>query len=200
MQRLRGQPVQHQPKAGRYRREGHHRVFVVEQAEVMRFMQDARDVKGHGLVQLQRIRSAPEIVVGQEELVEGSIDFNCRLRVNRVRPTVRELAYRERAVGDAVEVDLRRRFYLNPALAQLAVQLNDEVKEIEIMLEEKIVKQVFQIARSELVKLRLNGWNVARDESQNLGADVKMAHDQEIGLRSDEIFQPPVDQTVKKLR
>src|SRR5262245_41150 len=167
---------------------------------MMRFFQESRYIKGHGFVQLQRVRGAPEIVVCQEELVEGSVNFNRRLRVNHVRPAVRELAYRERPVGDTVEIDSRRRFDLDAALPQLAVQLNDEVEEVEIVFEEEIVEQVFQIARSELVKLGLDARNVARDESQNLGSDVKMAHDQEIGLRADEIFQPPVDRPVQKLR
>lgn len=56
MQRLGGQSVQHQPEARRQCRERHYRVFVVEQAEVVRFVQDARDIKGHGLIELKRIR------------------------------------------------------------------------------------------------------------------------------------------------
>jgi hypothetical protein len=61
--------MQHQPKSGPQGRERHYRVLVVEQAQVMRFVQDARDVKGDGLVQLLRFRGAPEIVVGQKELI-----------------------------------------------------------------------------------------------------------------------------------
>src|SRR5262245_682198 len=151
VKRLRGQPMQHQPEAGRQRRKWDHRVFVVQQTEMMRFIENARDVKRHSLVELQGIRRAPEVVVGQEELIERSVYFNRRLHVNQVRPSARKFTQRERRVCNAIEVDLLGRLDLDSALAQLAVQLDDEVEEIEIVFEEEIIEQVVKTFWSELM-------------------------------------------------
>ncbi len=68
--------MQYQAMSGAQRRLRHQRVLVVEQHQVVRLLQYARDVDGYRLVQLQGVGGTLEIVVGQKKLVDRREQFN----------------------------------------------------------------------------------------------------------------------------
>ncbi len=69
VQALGGQSVQEQPVARVERRQRDQRMLVVDEAEVRRVADQLRAVEGDGLVELEGVAGAPEVAVGEEQLI-----------------------------------------------------------------------------------------------------------------------------------
>ncbi|KAG0922683.1 hypothetical protein G6F32_014562 [Rhizopus arrhizus] len=145
MQHLGRQAVQHQAVARAQCRHGHQRMAVVDQDQMLRRAQQFGGVDADGVVQLQRIARAPEIVIGQHQLIQRREQFDGALQVQEVQLALRHVFELERRVLDHREIDGFRRVHFHARLAQRLVQPDDEVEEVQVVFDEQLVLQVVDL-------------------------------------------------------
>src|SRR5262249_49495217 len=104
--------------------------------EIVWLLQDARDVEADGLVKLQRVGREPEVMIGQEQLIDRRKQLDRRLDVDEVVPAIGQRLDAEASFANTREIDLRRWADVAVLLAQRSIQIDHEVEEIQIVLEE----------------------------------------------------------------
>src|ERR1700691_2228206 len=77
VQTLCSQAMQEESITSLQGRQWNERMFVVHQANVGGIADQPRRIQGDRLIQLQRVASAPKITIGQEQLIQRSVDFDC---------------------------------------------------------------------------------------------------------------------------
>ena len=101
-------------------------------------------INGQGFIELQRITGAPEVVVGQQQLVDGGVDLNGTLQIQPVQPASGHVAQCQRGLCDHRKIRLGHRTNVLPCVAQSLVEPDHEVKQIQVMLEEQLVLDIVQ--------------------------------------------------------
>lgn len=177
-------------------------MLVVDQPYVGSIAKHFGTIEGHGLVQLQRVAGAPEIAVGKKQLVERRVDFNSGFEIEKVQAAVRQTGFinLEWSIGDAVEVGMLLAAQLDALGFHLAIQANEEVVDIEVVLEKDIVAQIPEIVRAQGVQGDLDARDVGCDELKNFGSDMKVTKDQKIRVGTHEDSEPPINRPVQNLR
>src|SRR5262245_39013859 len=124
-------------------------MLVVDEPDDGFAIEQTGNIERNRLVKLERIARAPEVPVRQEQGEQWRVDFDGGLQIENVVPGVRHLAQVMVEVLDGRKVDLAQLNRLDfPARgAELRIDLNDEVVDVQIVLNEDIVAQVLDRAR-----------------------------------------------------
>src|SRR5580704_13551204 len=194
--------MQEKPVPGLECRERDQWVLVVDKADIGGVAEQLGTVEGHGLVQLQRVARAPEIAVGKKQLVERCVDFNGGFEVQKVQAAGGQTGFinLEWSIGDAGEVGMLLAAQLDALGFHLAIETDEEVIDVEVVLEKNVVAQFVEIARAQRIQRNCNAGNIGCDELKNFGSDMKVTQDQKIRVGTNEGFQSPIDGPVQNLR
>src|SRR5262249_3164920 len=106
----------------------------------------------------------------------------------------------ESPLADSSEIESQRPRHFKLLCTQGTVQVDHEVEQIEVVLQEKIVAQIFEILRSQRIQRNVCLGNVAGDEIEYFAADVEMTQDQPVRLRSHERVQAPRQKAMQQPR
>ena len=172
---------------------------IVEQDQVLARVEDGGRVQADGFVQLQRIRRPPEIAVGQQQLVDRGEQLDRALQVQEIAPAPRHVGQLQRRAHDHRQV--RRRHVLQAAtgFAQVLVEADDEVVQVEVVDQEQVLAHVLDPERRERIG-RGVGAGVAGDEREHLRTEMEMPQDQPVRLGPDEVLHAPGQQPVQLAR
>ncbi|MNT05001.1 hypothetical protein D3C72_1396030 [compost metagenome] len=173
-------------------------MVVVDQDQVLRRAQQLGRVDADGLVQLQRIGRAPEVVVGQHQLIQRREQFDGALQVQEVQPALRHVFQLQRRVLDHREVHRFRRMHFHAGLAQRLVQADDEVEQVQVVLDEEFVFQIIDFQRLQR-RGRDRHRRIRGDERQRLRAQMEVAQDQPVGLGRHKALEPPGQNAMQQL-
>ena len=148
----------------------------------------------------KRVVGPGEVALGEQQLVQRRVDLDGREQIQEVGPAVGEAPRTGPGASTmgskSTRAGARQRLALG---GQGAVQVDEEVVEVEIVAQEQIVLHVGQPHRAQ----RRGGHRhrgVGGDERHQLRAQLEVAEDQEVGRRADERPQADVDQPVQQAR
>src|SRR2546427_4224638 len=140
--------------------------LVVEHDQVLGRGEDLGRIDGHGLVQLQRVAGAPEVVVGQQQLVDGRVDLDGALQVQQVQAPARHVLKAQGRVAQHGEVGLGHGLQFLACGAQGVVQADDEVEQVQVVPEEQVVLDVVDAVRLQRCGGHGRG-RIGRDKGQD---------------------------------
>src|SRR5580698_1536019 len=176
-------------------------MLVVHEANVGGVAEQLRTIEGDGFIELERVAGTPEITVGEEELVERSIDFDGGFDVEKIGPSARKagLVDFEGAIGNAVEVGMILLGELDAPGFHFAIETDEEVVDVEIVLEEDVVFEIANGGGAQRVQRDLHAGYVGGHELEDFAADVEVAEDEVVCVGTDEGAQPDRDELVEDL-
>src|SRR5262249_53156762 len=202
VQRFGGQAVQQQAVAGSQRGERHQGMLVVHQIHRGGVADDSRGIDRDGLIQLERITGAPEVAIRQEQLIERRVYLDRRFEVENIEAPFRQGVYVDIkwVLSHCGEVELFLLSEFDTTRFHLAVQPDDEIVDVQVVLQKDVVDEIAERARTQWFQGYLNSGHIGRHKMQDVRSDMEMTQDHPIRIRADEVLQTPVDGPMQDLR
>ena len=124
-------------------------------------------------------------------MVNGREQFNSRSQVKYIGPPVREFNVIELIFRDHPKLKVAWALNDNFLFLELCIQSYNEIVQVEIMLKEQVILYAVEVLGFQRTGFEFNALNICCDKLKYLTSHMKVAEDEQVGIRAHKILQAP---------